>query len=142
MSNFSEACVNTIPPPTLAYRAQTDDKEAFGNTVGEALDKIIQQLSENEDNTLVVIKPGVHVGTLWLPSEDGAQVIVKSNKPDRFFTQAQHKRLAELTEKLRVAREGGAKPTLEEMRELEELVEAELQGAMERAKASFGGLAA
>ena len=41
-----------------------------------------------------------------------------------------------------MAREGEAKPTLEEMRELEELVEAELQGAMERAKANFGGLPA
>jgi hypothetical protein len=142
MSNFSEAWLNTIPPPTLAFRAQTGDKEAFGKTVGEALDEIVQRLTEHEDNTLVIIEPVTRIGSHWLPGEDSLHVIVKRNKPDRFFTQEQRQRLTELMRKLNDAREGEAKPTSAEMLELEELVEAELEGAMKRAKANLGGLAA
>lgn len=141
MSNFSEAWINQIPSPKEEYCAQTSNKKAFGNTAGEAWDTLVQQLSENEDDTLVVIECGVHIGDGWYP-KDNPHIIVKRNKPDRYFTQQQRERLSALMEKLNVAREGEAKPTPAEMRELEELVEAELQGAMERAKANFGGLPA
>lgn len=142
MSDFSEAWVNLIPPPKKDYRARAGNKRAFGDTAGEAWDTLVRQLSENEDDTLVVIEYGVHVGDGWYPSEDNPHIIVKRNKPDRYFTQQQRERLSALMEKLNAAREGGVKPTPAEMRELEELVEAELQGAMERAKANFGGLPA
>ena len=90
------------------YRALSGDKESTGRTVGEALDAITSQLSDNEGDTLV---------------------IVQEFKPDEFFNAAQQARLTELM-RLREARALSE----DEERELEGLVESELDGARRRAE--------
>jgi hypothetical protein len=56
-------------------------------------------------------------------------------RPDRFFGAAQQKRLAELMERWRLARDQGHSLPLDEQAELDALVEAELQASAARAAA-------
>jgi len=74
--------------------------------MGEALDALASQLTDDEGGTLI---------------------IVQNCKPDRFFNATQHARPTELMQQ----REDG-KLSLEEERGLENLVEAELDGPRER----------
>lgn len=98
--------ITILPEKTDTYRAVTGDKESTGRTAGEALDALASQLSEDESGTLV---------------------IVQNRKADRFFNATQQARLTKLMQ----GREAG-KLTLEEERELENLIEAELDGSRER----------
>lgn len=101
--------VSILSEKTDSYRAIAGDKESTGRTAGEALDALASQLTDEESGTLV---------------------IVQNRKADRFFNATQQVRLTELMER----REAGTLSP-EEERELENLVEAELSGAGERAEA-------
>ena len=101
--------ISILPEAENIYRALAGDKESTGRTAGEALDAINAQLAGEEGGTLVV---------------------VQNYKGDEFFTTAQQQRLTELM-RLREAGNLGE----DEARELESLVEAELQAARQRAEA-------
>jgi hypothetical protein len=102
-----------------SYRAVAGDKQSVGRTVGEALDALTAQLSEEESGTLID---------------------VQNQRPDSFFSGQQQQRLAELMARWRAACDtGGALPS-DEQTELESLVEAELQAATRRATALLRGL--
>jgi hypothetical protein len=46
----------TVLPEEKNFRAVAGKKESLGRTVGEAIDKLTEQLSEDEDGTLLVIQ--------------------------------------------------------------------------------------
>ena len=98
--------ITITPERADTYRAITGNKESTGRTAGEALDALASQLSEDESGTLV---------------------IVQNRKGDRYFNATQQARLTELMQGREV---GNLSP--EEEGELEELIEAELDGARER----------
>ena len=106
--------ITILPETTNSYRAFTGDKESTGRTAGEALDALASQLEEDESGTLV---------------------IVQNRKADRFFTTSQRTRLTELMQ-----RRKAGNLSLEEENELESLVEAELNGARQRAETLLSGL--
>ena len=108
----------TITPEKLdtgksIWRAIIGDKQSIGETAGEALDALTSQLNESENSSVVIVKR-------W--------------QPDRFFTAAQQQRLNELMTTWRAARDDGNSLPPEEQTELENLVNAELLAAAERAK--------
>jgi len=103
----------------VSYRAVAGDKQSLGKTAGEALDALTAQLSEDETSALV---------------------IVQSLRPDRFFSAGQQKRLAELMERWRAARDRGEALPVDEQTELEALVETELRASADRAAALAGEL--
>ena len=102
------------PEKDDSYRAVAGDKESTGRTAGEALDALTSQLADNEGGTLV---------------------IVQNRKADQFFNAAQQERLAELMR----LREAGT-VSQEDEKELEGLIEAELDGARRRAEALLNEL--
>ncbi len=108
--------VAILPVPTesgdISYCAIAGDKQTKGKTAGEALDAMTAQLSEDGDGTLV---------------------IVQNRRPDRFFSTVQQKRLSELMELWRIARDKGDYLSKKEQAELEALVEAELLASAKRA---------
>ena len=104
----------TILPEDKSYRAVAGKKQSIGRTAGAALDTLTAQLDEEESGTLLVIQ---------------------SQRSDRFFSSIQKKRLVELMEKCQ-----SQILTTEEETELEDLVEAELNGARQRAEELLGGL--
>jgi hypothetical protein len=106
--------ITILPEKTNSYLAVAGDKESMGRTAGEALDALTSQLEEEESGTLV---------------------IVQNCKADEFFNAAQRERLTTLTQ----LRKAGNLST-EEERELESLVEAELDGARQRAEALLNKL--
>ena len=101
------------------YHAIAGDKQSFGQTAGQALDAITAQLEDEETGTLV---------------------IVQNQRPDRFFTAAQIKRLTELMQRWREALNKGKELPAAEQAELEALVDAELQAATQRAAALLDDL--
>jgi hypothetical protein len=107
--------ISILPEKTGIYRAVTGNKESTGHTAGEALDALAAQLQDDEAGTLI---------------------IVQNYKADRFFNVAQQKRLTELTNLRRQKR-----LTPSEETELEDLVEAELNGARQRAETLADDLA-
>ncbi len=94
-----------------SFRAISGEKESFGETVGEALDAMTEELELKNSN---------------------AVVFVQDFRPDEFFTEAQQKRMAELMQKWRTARDKGGDWSPEEQTELEKLIEAELEGSARR----------
>jgi predicted RNA-binding protein Jag len=104
----------TILPEEKNFRAVAGKKESVGRTVGEAIDKLTEQLSEDEDGTLLVIQ---------------------KQRADKFFGAEEQKRLVELT-----AKKENQTLSAEENAELENLVESELNGARQRAEELIGGL--
>ena len=98
------------------YRAVAGRKEYVGNTAGEALDGLSSQLADEDGGTLV---------------------IVQRLRPDRFFTEAQQRRLEELMSRWRQLLNEGTSLPEGEQAELESLVEAELVAARDRAKAAI-----
>lgn len=107
-----------VPEPAdsgpVTYRAIAGRQQSVGKTAGEALDALTAALKCEDSTTLV---------------------IVQHQQPDRFFTPEQQARLQELMRRWRQARDGGAALTSEEQRELDELVDAEVRAAGERAGA-------
>ncbi|MDQ3063703.1 MAG: hypothetical protein M3R14_12725 [Acidobacteriota bacterium] len=104
----------TILPEEKKYRAVAGKKQSVGRTAGAALDALTAQLDEEESGTLLIIQ---------------------SQRPDRFFSLDQKNRLVKLIEKRQ-----SQTPSEEEKTELENLVEAELNGARQRAEELLGGL--
>ena len=95
------------------FRAISGEKESFGETVGEAIDAMTEELHLSGRN---------------------AVVYVQDFRPDEFFTEAQQIRLGELMEKWRDARDKGENLSADEQTELEKLIEAELEGSGKRAE--------
>ena len=101
--------ITILPEKAGSYRALAGDKESTGRTAGEALDALTSQLSDEEGGTLV---------------------IVQNRKADEYFNAAQQQRLAELT---RLRQAGNL--SVGQEKELEGLIDAELDGARRRAEA-------
>ena len=99
---------------SVSYHAVAGGKLSQGKTPGEALDALTGQLSEEETGTLV---------------------IVQNLRPDRFFNAEQQRRLAELMERWRIARDKGEGLPADEQAELEALIEAELKASADRTAA-------
>lgn len=104
----------TILPDEKNFRAVAGKKESVGRTVGEAIDKLNAQLNEDESGTLLVIQ---------------------QRRADKFFGEAEQKRLAGL-----MSKKENETISFEEKSELEKLVESELNGARRRAEELIGGL--
>ena len=110
------AKVAILPIPTeqggISYHAVAGNKQSQGKTAGEALDALTAQLSEDESSTLV---------------------IVQNLRPDSYFDSTQQKRLAELMDRWRAARDSGQELSSAEQSELSALIEAELRATTARA---------
>lgn len=104
----------TILPEDKNFRAVAGKKESVGRTAGEALDALTAQLDDEESGTLVVIQ---------------------TQRPDKFFSENEQKRLIEL-----MAKKDNRMLTIEEKSELENLIKIELYGAKKRAEELVGGL--
>ncbi len=89
------------------FRAISGNRQSVGKTMGEALDALAAQLSDSEAGTLVFIQKRI---------------------PDHFFTAAQHDRMEELRQRRRTL-------TQDELRELEDLVNAEIDATVSRTDA-------
>ena len=96
----------------LAFRAVTAGSQAMGRTAGEALDALTTQLPDGGADTLI---------------------IVRSFRPDQFFTASQRHRLGQRMASWRSAQDAGTSLAPEEQSELEGLIEAEIHAATERA---------
>ena len=110
--------VAILPVPTvagdIAYHALASGKHSQGKTAGEALDALTAQLSEEDAGTLVV---------------------VQNLRPDPFFTAQQQRRLGELMDRWRSARDAGESLSKAEQTELDGLVEEEIRASGARAEA-------
>ncbi len=93
------------------YRAVSGIAQSYGATAGQALDALQAQIGEQAQTTLVV---------------------VQSMRPDALFNAVQQRRLAELLDRWRAARDTCSALTPQEQNELDALVEAELRAATER----------
>jgi hypothetical protein len=93
------------------YRAMAGTEQSVGRTPGEALDSLTSKLSERDS---------------------GAVVVIQRMKPDRFFNEQQQKRLAELMQRWRLARDQGKSLGSDEQAELDQLVQAEVKASAER----------
>ena len=115
--------VTILPVPThrggKSYFAVSGTTQSFGHTAGEALDALTAQLKEEETGTMV---------------------IVQSMQPDAFFDAAEQRRLGELMERWRTARDGNHDFPANEQKELERLVEAELRASAARTAATIDEL--
>ena len=94
-----------------SYRAVADDKHSIGKTAGQALDALSAQLGENEFSALLLLQ---------------------SFHSDKFFSVDQQKRLSNLMDLWRKARDEGQSLSKELQVELDSLVEAELKAATDR----------
>ena len=96
-----------------SYRAVAGNKQSYGKTAGQALDALTTQLGEAEFNVILVLQ---------------------SFCPDQFFGVEQQRRLSELMELWRKARDEEKSFPKELQAELDSLVEAELNATAKRAK--------
>jgi hypothetical protein len=103
----------------VSYYAMAGDKRSFGHTAGEALDLLTSQLTHEDAGTLV---------------------IVQSRQPDRFFDARQQRRLSELMNRWRTARDQGGSLPASEQAELAGLVDSELRATAARADALLAEL--
>ena len=94
-----------------AFRAVAGEKQSTGRTIGEALDALAAQFTAEEADTFLV---------------------VRERRGDRFFGEIDQGRLADLMDRWRAARDRGEELAADAQRELDELVEAELQASGER----------
>ena len=100
---------------SAVYRARCRDWQAEGTTPGAALDAI---------ERLVAAGNGEGNGTV---------VIVQRFRPDAFFTGEQQARLRDLMKRFQSTLASGKELAVEERKELEALVDAEWQAAIDRA---------
>lgn len=105
---------DVVDPETMPYRAVAGRVQAMGRTAGEALDALAARLEPEDAKTLV---------------------IVRNLTADRHFTIEQRQRLEQLMSLRRHARDGHSAWTQDDEAELEQLVDAELRAATERAEA-------
>jgi hypothetical protein len=115
--------VAILPEPSIQdgmmYRAVAGARQSVAKTAGAALDALAAQLPAEEGGTLV---------------------IVQNHRPDRFFTVQQQRRLGELMDRWRAARDAGLSLSPAEALELSDLVEAEARASGERAAAILADL--
>lgn len=104
---------NELPSGETRFHAVAQGKQAFGNTLGEAIDGLTPQLKNG------------------LPR----LIVIQSLCPDAFFTATQQQRLHGLMAKWRVARDTGAVLPADEDAELEALIDAELEASGKRTAA-------
>lgn len=97
-----------------SYRAIAGDRQSFGITAGQALDSLTTLLGEINFSALLIIQ---------------------NFNPHEFFTAEQQKRLSELMNLWRAARDRGQTLPPKQQAELESLVEAELKAATVRTSA-------
>lgn len=102
----------------VTYRAIAGNRQSVGSTVGEALDAITAQLSEEEAGTIV---------------------IVQNQSSDSLFPAEKKERLGFLMEEWRLARDRGASLPVEDQEELDSLVDEELRAAIARTKDMLPG---
>lgn len=102
------------PHDASLFRARTNGHQALGRTAGEALDGLSEYIRT---------MPGATI------------VLVQSIGPDQYFSADQIARLMDLTNRNKLAHDGGAPLTPAEQRELESLVEAELDASAKRSAA-------
>jgi hypothetical protein len=100
---------------SAVYRARCRDWQAVGATPGAALDAIERLVAATREDG------------------NGTVVIVQRFRPDAFFTSQQQARLQELMERFQVTLAAGKELATEERKELEALVDAEWQAAIDRA---------
>lgn len=107
--------VAILPEPSttggIVYRAVAGARQAVAKTAGAALDALTSQLP---------------------PEESGTLVVVQNHRADQFFTVEQQRRLQELMERWRIARDSGKSLSETEQAELNALVDAEVQASGER----------
>jgi hypothetical protein len=115
--------VAILPEPssegTMMYRAVGGTHQALAKTAGAALDALTAQLPTEETGTMV---------------------IVQNHGPDRYFTAKQQRRLSQLIQRWRAARDKGTPLSAIEQAELNELVDAELEASGKRAAAALADL--
>jgi hypothetical protein len=104
----------TVGADELPFRAIAAHGQAMGRTAGGAIDALTAQLPTEAADTLIIVR-GLH--------------------PDRYFTESQRQRLSQLVASWRAARDLGGSLTAAEQSELENLIDAEIRAAGERAKA-------
>ena len=102
-----------------SYQAVSAERVATGETAGQALDAFTEQFPEVGSDSLL---------------------IVQRFQADRFFSEAQQQRMAELMTRWREARDAGASLSPEEQAELESLVELESRASGQRAEDVAKGL--
>ncbi|MEM7134606.1 MAG: hypothetical protein AAF702_50550 [Chloroflexota bacterium] len=101
------------------YFAISDSAQSFGDTPGQALDALTDQLGDSDTNLLIV---------------------VQNQRPDKFFTAEQQERLALLMAQWRVARDQGKLFDKTDHTVLEALVEAELLASAARTQSMIDEL--
>jgi hypothetical protein len=92
----------------------------MGRTAGEALNALAAQLPQEDAETLVIIR---------------------NMTPDRFFSAVQRRRLEEYIALRREAIAANSLLTAQQEAELEQLIDAEVRAAPDRATALFGDMA-
>jgi hypothetical protein len=97
------------------YRARCRDWQAVGASPGAALDALERLVAASHEDG------------------SGTVVIVQRFRPDAFFTKQKQARLQELMERFQAALADGEELAAEERKELEALVDAEWQAAIDRA---------
>ncbi|HET6382186.1 MAG TPA: hypothetical protein VFJ58_02250 [Armatimonadota bacterium] len=107
--------IQVIAESDSHYYASSGYKRASGDSIGDAMDRLFQQLTPEEQSTAVVV--------------------IQTFQPDAFFPVERRNRLIELLERNRIAQEGGHALTADEGKELDELIDAELEAATARAEA-------
>ena len=100
------------------YRAICGVQQATGATPGQALDMLESELA-----------------TQGLGENGETVIIVQRFRPDNFFTTYQQSRLRELMDQFHQATDVGEALPQTQKEELEQLVDAELQAAIERSEA-------
>jgi hypothetical protein len=108
-----------VDSETFPYRAVAGRSTAMGRTAGEALDALASQLHIEDTDTFV---------------------IVRNMSPDRFFSAEQRRRLEDLMALKREAVARNGRMSAQEEAELEQLVDAEVKAATDRAVALFHDL--
>ncbi len=116
--------VTILPVATMSgkpsYFAVAGDKQSFGNSAGEALDALTQQLEAGQGGTLVIVQ---HL------------------RPDAFFDLVEQQQLGELMMHWRIARDQNQSLPATEQTALEKLIEAELRASAARTETLLNELA-
>ena len=118
---MATVAILSVPKQTggQSYQAVSAERVATGETAGQALDAFTEQFPEVGLDSLL---------------------IVQRFQVDRFFSEAQQQRMAELMTRWREARDAGASLSPEEQAELESLVELESRASGQRAEDVAKGL--
>ena len=115
MATVSISPISSPNGETL-YQAVAGKLTSLGKTAGQALDALTAQLDNPESPTFLLV--------------------LQSFQPDKFFDATQQTQLTELMLQWRNARDQGQTLAIAQQQQLDDLVEAELQDTVARAKNS------